>query len=87
MAGRKLVIFLLRGDPASEIPTHLNAQGVDLIVAGFRGFSALAGWWWNSVSRKSVHYVHNSVLFVQTEIEGSNGVNTHDGTTNSMDEK
>jgi nucleotide-binding universal stress UspA family protein len=71
-AGRKLATFLLRGDPASEILAHAQAQNVDLIVAGSRGLSALAGWWWDSVSRKLVHYAHCSVLFVRTNSEDNN---------------
>lgn len=68
-AGRKLATFLVRGDPASEILTHSEAKNVDLIVAGSRGLNALAGWWWDSVSRKLVHYAHCSVLFVRTNSE------------------
>lgn len=71
-AGRKLTTFLMRGDPASEILTHSQAQKFDLIVAGSRGLSALAGWWWDSVSRKLVHYAHCSVLFVRTNSEDNN---------------
>jgi nucleotide-binding universal stress UspA family protein len=70
--GRKLTTFLVRGDPASEILTHSQAQNVDLIVASSRGLSALAGWWWDSVSRKLVHYAHCSVLFVRTNSEDNN---------------
>jgi nucleotide-binding universal stress UspA family protein len=68
-AGRKPTIFLVRGDPASEIFAHAQAKDVDLIVAGSRGLSALEGWWWDSVSRKLVHYAHCSVLFVRTDVE------------------
>jgi nucleotide-binding universal stress UspA family protein len=71
-AGRKLATLLVRGDPASAILTHSQAQNVDLIVAGSRGLSALAGWWWDSVSRKLVHYAHCSVLFVRTNSEDNN---------------
>jgi nucleotide-binding universal stress UspA family protein len=71
-AGRKLTTFLVRGDPASEILTHSQAQNFDLIVAGSRGLRALAGWWWDSVSRKLVHYAHCSVLFVRTNSEDNN---------------
>jgi nucleotide-binding universal stress UspA family protein len=68
-AGRKLTTFLQRGDPASEIFTHAQAQDIDLIVAGSRGLNALEGWWWDSVSRKLVHYAHCSVLFVRTDVK------------------
>lgn len=71
-AGRKLATFLVRGDPASEILTHSQAKNVDLIVAGSRGLNTLAGWWWDSVSRKLVHYAHCSVLFMRTNSEDNN---------------
>jgi nucleotide-binding universal stress UspA family protein len=68
-AGLKPATFLSRGDPASEIFAHAQAKDVDLIVAGSRGLNALEGWWWDSVSRKLVHYAHCSVLFVRTDLE------------------
>jgi nucleotide-binding universal stress UspA family protein len=68
-AGRKPRGFITDGDPASQILTHSEQQGIDLIVAGSRGLSAIEGWWWGSVSRKLVHYAHSSVLFVRTDSE------------------
>jgi nucleotide-binding universal stress UspA family protein len=71
-AGHKARGFIAEGDPASQILTHAQSRGIDLIVAGSRGLSAIEGWWWGSVSRKLVHYAHSSVLFVRTESEDSN---------------
>lgn len=68
-AGRKPRGFITDGDPASQILAHSEQQGIDLIVAGSRGLSAIEGWWWGSVSRKLVHYAHSSVLFVRTDSE------------------
>jgi nucleotide-binding universal stress UspA family protein len=76
--GRNPATFLVRGDPASEIFAHSQAQDIDLIVAGSRGLSALEGWWWDSVSRKLVHYAQCSVLFVRTNSEDSLGVTSND---------
>jgi nucleotide-binding universal stress UspA family protein len=71
-AGHKTRGFILDGDPASQILAYSQSRGIDLIVAGSRGLSAIEGWWWGSVSRKLVHYAHSSVLFVRTESEDSN---------------
>jgi nucleotide-binding universal stress UspA family protein len=68
-AGRKPRGFITDGDPASQILAHSEQQGIDLIVAGSRGLSAIEGWWWGSVSRKLVHYAHSSVLFIRTDSE------------------
>ena len=68
-AGRKPRGFITDGDPASQILAHSEQQGIDLIVAGSRGPSAIEGWGWGSVSRKLVHYAHSSVLFVRTDSE------------------
>jgi nucleotide-binding universal stress UspA family protein len=68
-AGRKTRGFILDGDPASQILAYSQSRGIDLIVAGSRGLSAIEGWWWGSVSRKLVHYAHSSVLFVRTDSE------------------
>ena len=68
-AGCKPRGFITDGDPASQILAHSEQQGIDLIVAGSRGLSAIEGWWWGSVSRKLVHYAHSSVLFVRTDPE------------------
>lgn len=68
-AGRKSKGVILDGDPASQILAYSEVKGVDLIVAGSRGLSAIKGWWWGSVSRKLVHYAHSSVLFVRTEAD------------------
>lgn len=68
-AGREPRGFITDGDPASQILAHSEQQGIDLIVAGSRGLSAIEGWWWGSVSRKLVHYAHSSVLFVRTDPE------------------
>lgn len=71
-AGHKAKGVILDGDPASQILAYSELRGIDLIVAGSRGLSAIEGWWWGSVSRKLVHYAHSSVLFVRTESEDSN---------------
>ena len=63
--------IILDGDPASQILAYSELRGIDLIVAGSRGLSAIEGWWWGSVSRKLVHYAHSSVLFVRTEAENN----------------
>jgi nucleotide-binding universal stress UspA family protein len=68
-AGHKAKGIILDGDPASQILAYSELRGIDLIVAGSRGLSAIEGWWWGSVSRKLVHYAHSSVLFVRTESE------------------
>jgi nucleotide-binding universal stress UspA family protein len=68
-AGHKTRGFILDGDPASQILAYSQSRGIDLIVAGSRGLSAIEGWWWGSVSRKLVHYAHSSVLIVRTDAE------------------
>jgi nucleotide-binding universal stress UspA family protein len=68
-AGHKAKGIILDGDPASQILEYSELRGIDLIVAGSRGLSAIEGWWWGSVSRKLVHYAHSSVLFVRTDTE------------------
>ena len=72
VAGHKAKGVILDGDPASQILAYSELRGIDLIVAGSRGLSAIEGWWWGSVSRKLVHYAHSSVLFVRTEPEDMN---------------
>ncbi len=71
-AGHKSKGIILEGDPASQILAYSELRGIDLIVAGSRGLSAIEGWWWGSVSRKLVHYAHSSVLFVRTDSEDTN---------------
>ena len=71
-AGHKTRGFILDGDPASQILAYSQSRGIDLIVAGSRGLSAIEGWWWGSVSRKLVHYAHSSVLFVRSDTEANN---------------
>ena len=71
-AGHKAKGIILEGDPASQILAYSELRGIDLIVAGSRGLSAIEGWWWGSVSRKLVHYAHSSVLFVRTAAEDTN---------------
>jgi nucleotide-binding universal stress UspA family protein len=71
-AGHKARGFIAEGDPASQLLTHAQSRGIDLIVAGSRGLSAIEGWWWGSVSRKLVHYAHSSVLFVRSDSEDRN---------------
>jgi nucleotide-binding universal stress UspA family protein len=71
-AGHKTRGFILDGDPASQILAYSQPRGIDLIVAGSRGLSAIEGWWWGSVSRKLVHYAHSSVLFVRTDAGDNN---------------
>ena len=72
VAGQKSKGIILEGDPASQILAYSELRGIDLIVAGSRGLSAIEGWWWGSVSRKLVHYAHSSVLFVRTDSEDNN---------------
>ncbi len=72
VAGHKSKGIILEGDPASQILAYSELRGIDLIVAGSRGLSAIEGWWWGSVSRKLVHYAHSSVLFVRTDSEDTN---------------
>ena len=69
-AGHKSKGIILDGDPASQILAYSELRGIDLIVAGSRGFSAIEGWW-GSVSRNLVHYAHSSVLFVRTGAENT----------------
>jgi nucleotide-binding universal stress UspA family protein len=71
-AGHKTRGVILNGDPASQILAYSQTRGIDLIVAGSRGLSAIEGWWWGSVSRKLVHYAQSSVLFVRTDPENRN---------------
>lgn len=71
-AGHKSKGVILDGEPASQILAYSELRGIDLIVAGSRGLSAIKGWWWGSVSRKLVHYAHSSVLFVRTDAEDTN---------------
>ena len=70
--GHKAKGVILDGDPASQILAYSELRGIDLIVAGSRGLSAIQGWWWGSVSRKLVHYAHSSVLFVRAAAEDTN---------------
>ncbi len=72
VAGHKSKGIILEGDPASQILAYSELRGIDIIVAGSRGLSAIEGWWWGSVSRKLVHYAHSSVLFVRTDSEDNN---------------
>lgn len=58
---------LLRGDAATEILNYCESTEIDLIVAGSRGLSQVAGWWLGSVSRKLVHYAPCSVMIVKGE--------------------
>jgi nucleotide-binding universal stress UspA family protein len=71
-AGHKAKGVILDGDPAAQILAYSELRGIDLIVAGSRGLSAIEGWWWGSVSRKLVHYAHSSVVFVRTAAEDIN---------------
>jgi nucleotide-binding universal stress UspA family protein len=57
--------FLVRGDAAAEILQHAQHHAIDLLVAGSRGLSGIAGWWLGSVSRKLIHYAGCSVLIVR----------------------
>jgi len=56
---------MVRGDAATEIIDYVNAENIDLIVAGSRGLSTFQGWLMGSVSRKLVHYAKCSVLIVR----------------------
>lgn len=67
--GHKSKGVILEGDLASQILAYSELRGIDLIVAGSRGLSAIEGWWWGSVSRKLMHYAHSSVLVVRTDSE------------------
>ena len=73
-AGHRTRGVILNGDPASQILAYSQARGIDLIVAGSRGLSAIEGWWWGSVSRKLVHYAQSSVLFVRTDPEDNHAM-------------
>lgn len=64
-AGFAAETLLTRGSPADEIIEAVNANGINLIVVGSRGLSAIRGWWLGSVSRKLVHYSGCSVLVVK----------------------
>ena len=77
-AGHKTRGVILDGDPASQLLAYSQSRGIDLIVAGSRGLSAIEGWWWGSVSRKLVHYAHSSVLFVRPD----SGDNTPESRSN-----
>jgi nucleotide-binding universal stress UspA family protein len=57
--------ILVRGDAATEIIEYVDAEDVNLIVAGSRGLSSFQGWLVGSVSRKLVHYANCSVLIVR----------------------
>ena len=48
-----------------EIIEYARNEKVDLLVAGSRGLSRVAGWLMGSVSRKLVHYAECSVLVVK----------------------
>jgi nucleotide-binding universal stress UspA family protein len=56
---------LLRGDAATEIMEYVQANQIDLIVAGSHGYGNLRSIWVGSVSRKLVHYSDCSVLIVR----------------------
>lgn len=53
------------GDPARMILEVAEEQGVDLIVMGTRGVSAVERWLVGSVSSKVLHHAHCSVLIVR----------------------
>jgi nucleotide-binding universal stress UspA family protein len=66
-AGLPATTAVRRGDAATEIMAYARALDANLIVAGSRGLSAIAGWLLGSVSRKLVHYAACSVLLVKPE--------------------
>jgi len=67
--GRQVKSVLLRGDAATEIIRYVHDQQVDLIVAGSRGLSRVAGWLMGSVSRKLVHYSGCSVMIMKGAVK------------------
>jgi nucleotide-binding universal stress UspA family protein len=62
---------LLRGDAATEIIEYVNANQVDLIIAGSRGLSQMKRLLLGSLSRKLVHYAGCSVLLVKGGLNGA----------------
>lgn len=68
-AGIEAKGVLARGDAATEILKHIQANAIDLVVTGSRGLSAVKGWWLGSVSRKLVHYAGCSVMIVRRSTE------------------
>jgi nucleotide-binding universal stress UspA family protein len=64
-SGLQVTSVLKRGDAATEIIHYAQDQKIDLIVAGSRGLSRVAGWLMGSVSRKLVHYAGCSVMIVK----------------------
>lgn len=66
-AGLPATTAIRRGDAATEIMAYARGVDANLIIAGSRGLSAIAGWLLGSVSRKLVHYAACSVLLVKPE--------------------
>ncbi|MCU0488370.1 MAG: universal stress protein [Anaerolineales bacterium] len=67
-SGIEPLAVLQRGDAATEIIQYVKDHGIDLIIAGSRGFSEMRSWLLGSVSRKLVHYASCSVLIVKGNI-------------------
>ena len=65
LANLQTSTVLVRGDAATEIIQHIQANEIDMVVCGSRGLSAVSGWLLGSVSRKLVHYAGCSVLIVK----------------------
>ena len=65
LANLQTSTVLVRGDAATEIIQHIQANEIDMVVCGSRGLSAVSGWLVGSVSRKLVHYAGCSVLIVK----------------------
>jgi nucleotide-binding universal stress UspA family protein len=65
-AGFKASAELRQGDAATEIIEAVEAEGINLIVAGSRGLGGVRGWLLGSVTRKLVHYANCSVMIVRS---------------------
>jgi nucleotide-binding universal stress UspA family protein len=63
------VSVIRSGDAATEILQYAEAQDVNLIVTGSRGFSAVKGWLLGSVSRQLIYQCKCSVLVIPEQME------------------
>jgi len=53
------------GHPAEQIIHYANENGVDVIVLGHRGKSAIAKWLLGSISRRVVSYAKSTVIITR----------------------